>query len=149
MVRRLSLAVAALSIMAATAHAGTIVDPGAAGFTPMVPVSALGTLGSWFDPSRLHMTSTFEVGSAFGTSSALNITSFSYQFHAPLSMSVSVGNAFGPGSASGSSTFLEGLDMSYKPSNNMMLRIQYRDLRSPLQYGYGGYGAFDRGFWGY
>lgn len=152
MIRRLALALAVVSLAAAAASAGTFANPQAAGFQPRVPVSALGTLGSWFDPSRLHMSNTFTVGSGWGgsTTSALNVTSFSYQFRAPLSMNVSVGNSFGPGAASRTAAFfLEGLDLTYHPSANSTFQIQYRDVRSPLQNGYSGLLAPGRGYWGY
>ena len=152
MIRRLAIAFAALSLVAATASAGMLTDPLAAGFQPRVPVSALGSLGSWFDPSRLHMSTTFSVGSGWGggSTSALNVTSLSYQFRAPLTMNVSVGNSFGPGSTSTTSSFfLEGLDLAYHPSANSLFQIQYRNIRSPLQYGYAGFGGPGRGYWGY
>ena len=145
MTRRLVVvALAALALTAATAAsapAGSLTDPLDAGFTPRVPVSALGIMGSWFDPSRLHMSSTISVGSGWGAGSGTNglqTTSFSYQFRSPLSMNVSIGNAFGPGTSSNSSFFLQGLDLAYHPTANSVFRIQYRDFRSPLQYGWGG-----------
>ena len=149
MIRRLGLAVATLSLVAAAASAQSLYDPQAAGFQPRVPVSALGSLGSWFDPSRLHMNSTFSFGTGWGSSqsSALQVTSFSYQFRAPLSLNVSVGNAFGPGSTSGSSFFLEGLNLTYHPSGNSVFQVQFRDVRSPLQYGNMGYGGPGMGTW--
>jgi len=152
MIRRLALVLALVSLAAAAASAGTFADPQAAGFQPRVPVSSLGTLGSWFDPSRLHMSNTFTVGSGWGGSAAnaLNVTSFSYRFRAPLTMNVSVGNSFGPGAASRTSAFfLEGLDLTYHPSANSTFQIQYRDVRSPLQYGYSGLAGPGRGYWGY
>ena len=155
MIRRLALAVAALSLMAAAASAGTLTDPLAAGFQPRSAADALGSMGSlsnWFDPSRLHFSNTISVGSGWGSSgtNALNVMSMSYQFRAPLTMNVSVGNSFGPGSASRpSSFFLEGLDLTYHPSANSIFQIQYRDVRSPLQYGYSGLAGPGRGYWGY
>jgi hypothetical protein len=152
MIRRIAVALAALSLTAALAHADSELSPFASSFQPRVPVSLLGTLGglgSRFDPTQFHLTSTFSVGSGYGGSgtNALQVTSFSYQFRAPLAMSVSVGNAFGPGSTSGSSMFLSGVDLAYKPSANSLFRVQFQNVRSPLQYGYG-YGPA-RGLWGY
>ena len=43
MIRRLALAVAALSLMAAAASAGTLTDPLAAGFQPRSAADALGS----------------------------------------------------------------------------------------------------------
>ncbi len=152
MMPRLGIVVAALALASATASAGTLFDPAAAGFQPRVPISALARPAAWFDPARLHMSSSFSVGSGLGggTTSALQVTSFSYQYRAPVTMSVSVGNAFGPGSASrNSSFFLESLDLSYHPSANAIFKVQFRDMRSPLQYGYNSGNAADRAFWGY
>jgi hypothetical protein len=120
-------------------------DPAAAGFTPRVPISGLGNAMSWFDPSHLHLSSTVSVGSTYGTTSALQVTSLSYQFGRPLSMSVSIGNSFGPNAGrNGSAFFLEGMDLTWHPNANSMFRIEMHDVRSPLQldplggrYGYG------------
>ena len=120
-------------------------SPGAAGFTPLVPISGLARAASWFDPSRLHLSSTVSVGSTSGMTSALQVTRLSYQFGAPLSMSVSIGNSFGPNAVRGTNPFfLEGFDLNWRPSANALFRIEMHDVRSPLQldpighgYGYG------------
>ena len=124
--------VAAFAVLAAPAWSAALAsDPG---FIPRVPVSAFGT-PAWFDPSRLHITSSVSVGSGFGRNvNALQVTSLSYQFGSPLSMSVSLGNAWGSGiQRSSSSFFLEGLDVAYRPSANLQFLIHYQNLRSPLQ----------------
>lgn len=141
---------AALVCAAAPAATAQSLDaPGLAGFNPQVPVSAFARPAAWFDPSRLHMSTTVSVGSGWGgTTSALQVTSFDYAFAAPLRMQVSVGNTWGTGgSENGANFFLEGLALDYRPSASTAIRIQYRNLRSPLQYDsfYGGYG---RGLWG-
>jgi hypothetical protein len=150
MIRRLAVALVALSLTAAAATAGTGFESVAASFQPRVPVSLLGSLGgltSRFDPSRFHMSTTLSMGTGYGMgASGLSVTSFSYQFRAPVAMSVRVGSAIGSGTTSGSSMFLEGLDVSYRPSANSVLRVQFQNVRSPLQYGYG---SPDRAFWGY
>jgi hypothetical protein len=111
-----------------------------------VPVSAFARPLAWFDRSRLNFSSTISVGSGFGRGTeGLQVTRLSYQFGTPLSMSVSVGNSFGLGAAqSGRSFFLEGLDLAYRPRPNLFIQVQYRDLRSPLQYSpyqsFGGWG---------
>jgi hypothetical protein len=120
-------------------------DPGAAGFTPLVPISGFARAASWFDPARLHLSSTVSVGSYSGMTSALQVTSLSYQFGRPLSMSVSIGNSFGPNAMSGTNPFfLEGFDLTWRPNANALFRIEMHDVRSPLQldplgrgYGYG------------
>ena len=133
------LALAALTWLTAVprAHAGMLSDPYPS-FAPRVPLSAFASPVSWFDPARLYLSSTVSVGSGFGSStSALQVTSLSYQFRAPLSMSVSVGNTFGLDRArsGGSPFFLEGLDLAWRPSKNALLRVEMHDVRSPLQYG--------------
>jgi hypothetical protein len=109
-----------------------------------VPLSAFAAPMSWFDPSRLHLTSTISVGSGFGggSTNALSVTSLSYQFKAPLSMSVSLGNTFGPGGigSGGSSFFLEGFDVAWRPTQNSLFRVEMQNVRSPLQYGSWGRG---------
>jgi hypothetical protein len=144
MMRRAALVLAFVAGTAATASSGVLSDPTAAGFSPRVPVSALARPAAWFDPARLHMSSTIAVGSGWGTTSALQSTSFMYQFRAPVTMAVTLGNQLGTGSAgSGLSFFLQGLDLSWKPTGNSMVRFQFQDLRSPLQYGYGyGHGGW-------
>jgi hypothetical protein len=115
-------------------------------FTPRVPISQLARPLTWIDPSRFHVSTSVSVGSGFGGgTNALQVTRLSYQFASPLSMSVSVGNAWGPASvSSGRSFFLEGMDVAYRPFQSMQIQVHYRDLRSPLQLspysGYGGWG---------
>ncbi len=146
MMRRIAIVLVALSLTAATARANSGFDRLGTGFQPRVPVSMLGSMGRWFDPSRFHMSSTLTVGSGWGSgANALQVTQFAYQFRAPLSMSVSVGNAFGTGTSSSSKMFLEGLDATYQPNANMVFRVQFQNVRSPLQYGMNP----ERGFWGY
>lgn len=133
--RRFASAVLLSAVLASASpvHAQTAFPGGV--FQPAVPISALATPASWLDPSRLHITSSVSVGSgSFGTS-ALQVTSLSYAFRAPVSMSVSVGNAWGPSSAGGSKPFLEGLNLLWQPSRTMMFQVRYQDFRSPLQYG--------------
>ena len=126
---------AALATFAPAAHAGLLSDPENAGFAPRVPLSAFARPASWFDPSRLHLMSTVSVGSGFGgQTSALQVTRLSYQFGAPLSMSVSIGNSFGPNAMSGTNPFfLEGFNVTWQPNAHAMFRVEMHDVRSPLQ----------------
>ena len=142
MIRRALLAIAALSLAATTASAGPITDPAAAGFQPRVPISLLAKPMQWFDTSRLHFSNTMTVGGGSWGTSALNVTSLTYQFQAPVTMQLRMGTQFGPQGAGGNGTsmFLEGLDMTWRPGGNSLLRVQWRDVRSPLQYGSGQYG---------
>ena len=115
------------------------------GWTPRVPISAFARPMVGLDPTRLHFSTSVSFGTGFsGKSEGLQVTSLSYQFSAPLAMSVSLGNALGSGSVrGGNSFFLEGLDLAYRPSANTLFAIHYQDLRSPLQYrAYGQGGSF-------
>lgn len=149
----LALAVFVTAVACSSAHAGLLSGREAAGFAPRVPVSAFARPGSWFDRSRLHLSNTMSFGTGWGgQTSALNVTSLSYQFRAPVTMSVRVGNTFGTrfsndplARSSSSSFFLEGFDLAWHPNKNSIFRIEMRDVRSPLQYGYSPYG---RGFGG-
>ena len=137
------LAVIVTSFASSRANAGLFSDPEQAGFAPRVPLSAFARPAAWFDPSRLHLTNTVSFGSGFGgQASALNVTSLSYQFRAPITMSVSVGNTFGFDKARTGSNpfFLEGFDLAWRPNKNSLFRIEMHDVRSPLQYGYAPYG---------
>lgn len=157
MMRRAGLfftALALVTVTSTTSHAGPLSDPGAAGFAPRVPVSLFARPSMGLDLSRLHFTSTTTVGSGWGVGGthALQTTSLSYQFKAPATLRVSLGNAFGSGATNGSSFFLQGLDFTYQPTRNSMFRVQFNNVRSPLQYrglGYDGYDAFGPGFGGY
>ncbi len=127
-------------------------DPFGAGslFSPRVPVSGL-AIPHWFDPSRLHVSTMVSMGtSGWGAPgmNAMQVTTLSYSFKAPLAMSVSVGNAWGPNTAPGSqSFFLEGFRLAYQPSPSFLFQVQYQDLRSPLQFQQ--YGFRGRGPWGF
>lgn len=131
------LAAAVVALVASQAHAGigTPLGSSSFGYSPQVPVSALGQSLTWFDPSRFHVSTTVSVGSGFGAgTNAMQVTSLAYQFHAPVWMSVSVGNAWGGATTRGSSMFLEGLELGYRPFSNMTIQVHYQDFRSPLQY---------------
>jgi hypothetical protein len=110
------------------------------GATPRVPVSPLARPAAWLDPSRLHITSELMVGTGFGgASSGLQVTRLQYQLGQPLALRVSVGNAFGGANTRDNAFFLEGLDLSYQPFSSMTFQVHYQDVRSPLQYGSGGF----------
>lgn len=119
--------------------AGALANPFASGpapaYVPRVPISALARPVSAFDPSRLRVSSLVSVGSGRGGGAqALQVTSFSYRFDAPVEMRISLGNAWGPQVEGRSSFFLEGVDLAFRPSANTFFQIRYQDRRSPLQY---------------
>ena len=150
MMRRAVLAVAALVTLAAPAFAGTLDGASATGYQPRVPISAFARPLAWFDSSRLHMTHSVSVGSGMsGSTSALQTTEFSYAFRAPLTMKLSVGNTLGTAAGqTGSGFFLQGLDLSYQPTSHSMFRVQFQNVRSPLQYGPGSANQFGHSYWG-
>jgi hypothetical protein len=137
-----ALSVAVFLVLAASpVRAGTL--GGASLFTPRVPVSAFGLARDWFDPSRLHVSTTVAVGSSWGSggTSALQTTTLSYSFKALVAMSVSLGNTWGNGVSRNSSSFyLQGFQVAYQPSPALFFRVEYQDMRSPLQYGYDRFG---------
>ncbi|MGH7743111.1 MAG: hypothetical protein ACRENS_13940 [Candidatus Eiseniibacteriota bacterium] len=133
---RAAVLVAAVALMVASgARADSWLNPSAeSAFHPEVPISALGRAATWLDPSHFHFSTSLSVGSGFGGTQALQVTSMNYQFRAPMFLSVSMGNSFGAGAASqGGKPFLEGLDFGYQPVKSMMIRVQYHDFRSQLQ----------------
>ncbi len=120
---------------------------GGTGFAPHVPVSAFARPAAWLDPSRLHVSTTVSVGTGWGgRTDALQVTSFSYQVATPLAVRFSVGNAFGASSVQrGRGMFLEGFAVAYRPHPSLQINIDYRDIRSPLQYStYPGFGTTGR-----
>jgi hypothetical protein len=135
--RALPLVLAALAFAASGARASSL-DPGPSlGYVPRVPISALARPISAIDPSRFHVSTMVSVGSGSGWGAgtqALQVTSLSYQFKAPIEMRVSVGNAWGSQAQGGSSFFLEGADLTFRPNANSFLQISYQNVRSPLQY---------------
>jgi hypothetical protein len=138
--RHFSLCVLAVVLLAATFSAGhafaNSFDSGPSlGYAPRVPISALARPVSALDLSRLHVSTMVSVGSGWGPGTqALQVTSLSYQFKAPVQMRISVGNAWGQQVQGGSAFFLEGADLSFRPSANSFFQISYQNVRSPLQY---------------
>ena len=138
--RSLVRTICGVLVLAATfAAADALSDPLASGpslgYVPRVPISALARPVSAIDPSRLHVSTMVSVGSGWGQGTqALQVTSLTYRFSAPVEMRVSVGNAWGQQVPGGSSFFLEGADLSFRPSANSFFQISYQNVRSPLQY---------------
>jgi hypothetical protein len=134
--RLIVLVAALLLVPAAFAHADSWLTQsgGSSAFQPQVPISALGRAASWLDPSRFHFATSLSVGTGFGGTQGLQVTSMSYKFRAPMFLNVSMGNSFGAGSLSqNGKPFLEGVDFGYQPIPSMMIRVQYHDFRSQLQ----------------
>ena len=151
--RRIAVLASEITLLAVlfSGHAAAGAIGGSPLFSPRVPVSAFGLARDWFDPSRLHVSSMVSVGSSSWGSrgtSALQVTTLSYSFKAPVAMSLSLGNAWGSDTPrSGQSMYLQGFSLAYQPSRTMQFQIQYQDLRSPLQCQQSGFGVPGR--WGY
>jgi hypothetical protein len=151
--RRIAVLASEITLLAVlfSGHAAAGAIGGSPLFSPRVPVSAFGLARDWFDPSRLHVSSMVSVGSSSWGSrgtSALQVTTLSYSFKAPVAMSLSLGNAWGSDTPrSGQSMYLQGFSLAYQPSRTMQFQIQYQDLRSPLQRQQSGFGVPGR--WGY
>lgn len=138
-----SMLVACAGFASLAGASGTESFGSTGGYSPQVPISGFARPASWFDPSRLHVTAEMNYGTGGwnGAGTGLQVTRFDYRFSAPLAMRVSVGNAFGAGVQNSGQFFLEGLDVQYQPWKSLTIQVNYRDLRSPLQYGMYGYGA--------
>jgi hypothetical protein len=153
--RRAALPVLALLTLAAAVPASADLPaspdyaPAATSFAPQVPVSAFAQPSGWLDMSRLRVSTSVSFGTGFGgTSTGLQVTSLSYQLAQPLAVRVSVGNTFGSANMrGGNSLFLEGFAVQYRPHPAFQINVDYRDIRSPLQYQqyyspFGYYGPF-------
>lgn len=126
--------------------------------SPQGPSRSFGILPSGlFDPSKLSISNTLRFGASSGGpmngTAGLFTSSLGYRLKPNMALSVDVGAHINPaygyeGMSKG--VFLQGAAFSWKPSANSLFRVEYQDLRSPLQYGYSGYGyAPYAGFGGY
>ncbi|MEO5617890.1 MAG: hypothetical protein ABIS67_08965 [Candidatus Eisenbacteria bacterium] len=132
---------ALVSLALTAAFAGAQSFGGSDGYQPLVPVSKFARPAGWLDPSRLRIATSLSVGTGFtGGSSALQVTSFSYQFTRPAWLQVGLGNSFGGGNPRGNGVFLESLSFGFRPSANSVFQVQFRDVRSPLQYSHEPFG---------
>jgi len=134
------MAVVSLALAAGSASAQSLTG---GGYQPLVPVSAFARPAGWLDPARLRIATSVSVGTGFsGGTSALQVTSFSYQFSKPAWLEVGLGNALGSGNPRGNGLFLESLRLGFRPSPNTIFQVQFRDVRSPLQYSHDPYGWY-------
>ncbi len=118
---------------------------------------------SIFDPSRLTISNSMVFGyssggSGFSPGSAgLFTSSLGYRMANNAALHVDVGAHMNPAFGGGGTEkgiFLQGAAFDWRPTRNSLLRVEYRDMRSPLQAGYGygnahGYGnGYGTGGWG-
>lgn len=116
-----------------------------------------GLLFGWFDPGKLKMSQSFSLSyQTFGNqglSLGVYTNSLSYQISNPLSVQMDVSVVRSPYSSLGSDftkslsgIYLSRAELNYKPSDNMLFQIQYRQLPASLYYGGYGYGG---SYWGF
>ena len=100
-----------------------------------------------FDPKKFSISNTLSFGyaggSGYGGSAGLFVSSLGYQLKPNMALHVNVGANLNPAYGSNElskGVFLEGATFDWKPGANSLLRVEYRDIRSPLQaWGYNGY----------
>ena len=128
----------------AIAHTGSFSMPRPGGLLP----------SSLFDPSRFSirnsMTFGYQAGGAFQGSAGLLTSSLGYRLRPNAALRVDVGAHMNPAFGAGGTQkgiFLQGAALDWKPSSNSLVRFEYRDVRSPLQagWGYNGYNGYGYG----
>jgi hypothetical protein len=116
-----------------------------------------GLLFGWFDPGKLKMAQSFSMSyQTFGQNGfALGIytNSLSYQVSDPLSVQMDVSVMKSPYSSMGgdfakslSGIYLSRAELNYRPSDNMLFQVQYRQMPAALYYGGYGLGGMNWGF---
>ncbi|MEP7028680.1 MAG: hypothetical protein ABI960_08800, partial [Candidatus Eisenbacteria bacterium] len=97
---------------------------------------------SLFDPSRFSISNSLMFGVSTGSSaygngtSGLFTSSLGYRVAPNMALRLNVGAHVNPAFGSGDlskGVFLEGASFDWRPSHNSLLRVEYRDVRSPLQ----------------
>jgi hypothetical protein len=149
----LSLALATL-LAAAPVRAQDLTQPSASpAYTGLSSSPHTGGLlpSSLFDPKRFSISNSLVFGVSTGSSmygnggtAGLFTSSLGYKLSPNMTMRVNVGAHINPAYGSNEmakGVFLEGASFDWRPTTNSLLRVEYRDLRSPLQnpWGYGGY----------
>ena len=115
-----------------------------------------GFLFGWFDPSRLKMAQSFsmsyQTSGQNGFALGVYTNSLSYQVSDPLSLQMDVSVMHSPYSSIGgdfakslSGIYLSRAELNYKPSDNMLFQVQFRQLPPGLYNS--GYG-YDGMYWG-
>ncbi len=115
-----------------------------------------GLMFGWFDPSKLKMAQSFSMSyQTFGQNGfALGVytNSLSYQVSDPLSLQMDVSVMHSPYSSLGgdfaknlSGVYLSRAELNYRPSENTLFQIQFRQLPPGFFYGGYGYGGMNWG----
>jgi hypothetical protein len=132
---------------------GTWNNGGSSWTTPDLSTAPRGGLlpATLFDPSRFSIRNSLEFGystggAAYGFSNGsagLFTSSLGYKMRSNMNLSVDAGAHMNPAfdkTGLSQGVFVEGAKLDWHPTGNSILRIEYRDYRSPLQNPYGGYG---------
>ena len=95
---------------------------------------------SLFDPRKFSISNSLVFGYSSGGysngSAGLFTSSLGYQLKSNMALHVNVGAHMNPafgGNDKTSGVFLEGATFDWRPTANSLLRVEYRDIRSPLQ----------------
>ena len=115
-----------------------------------------GSLFGWFDPGKLKMAQSFSLSyqtfGKNGVSLGVYTNSLSYQVSKPLSLQMDVSVMNSPYSSLGgdfakslSGIYLTRAALSYKPSENTLFQIEFRQFPSSLYYGGYGYNGMSWG----
>lgn len=111
----------------------------------LVKTEGDGLLFGWFDPNRLTMHQSYSLsymtGGGRGLSLGVYTNSLFYQVSRPLDVQFDVSVMHSPYSSFGNAKDLSGIYLSraqinYRPADNMILQISYRQL--PSMYWWGG-----------
>jgi hypothetical protein len=105
---------------------------------------------SLFDPTRFSISNSLVFGvssgsSAYGNGTAgLFTSSLGYKLSPNMALNVDIGAHINPAYGGNDPTkgvFLEAAAFNWRPGAHSAIRVEYRDVRSPLQnpWGYGGY----------
>jgi len=112
---------------------------------------------SIFDPSRLTISNSMAFGYnsggyGYGTGTAgLFTSSLGYRLSSHAALRVDVGAHVNPAfgqNGTEKGIFLQSAAFDWRPSRNSLVRLEYRDMRSPLQAGYGYGNSAGLGGWG-
>lgn len=109
---------------------------------------------SLFDPTRFSMQNSmtfgYQSGGAYGGSSGLFTSRLGYKLRSNTSLHLDLGAHMNPAFGGGETqkgVFVQGAALDWRPSRNSLLRFEYRDVRSPLQagWGYDGFSGYGYG----
>ncbi len=121
--------------------------PGSSTYTVPRPTSLLPS--SLFDPSRFSirnsLTYGYTSGGAYRGSAGLFTSSLGYILRPNMRLAVDVGAHINPafsGDEIQKGIFLQGAAFDWHPTRNSLVRIEYRDMRSPLQGGFWGHPSY-------